>query len=190
MVCHNGDIQRAIVNSKQTVFNESEWVKITNNQKFTINDWAANTQYSASDIVVYNNKLYRANENNNDSNFIENKWTALSSANSSANASVNVWMSNTEYDVGNIVAYNDGIYIAKVQSNDSTFDENKWKRINEQSIKNVSFDWKKNNAYIVGDIVVYKNEIYRNIANAINDDSFIASKYQKLTNTQDATLKD
>lgn len=125
LVYYDGAIQRAIVNSKQTVFNESEWVKITNNHNFTINDWSANTQYFISDIVVYNNKLYRANGNNNDSNFIESKWTLLSSTNSSANASINVWMSNTEYDVGNIVAYNDGIYIAKVQSNDSTFDENK-----------------------------------------------------------------
>ena len=164
----------------------SDWQKITNTQKPTIEAWASNTDYSVDEVVIYNNKIYKCNKahtsttdfgadkliywNSLNDNPIINDWASgttyevgsmviISNANN-----ISEWTTNTSYNANDEVIYNGYIYTCKTQNTDAEFTEANWE-IKEP---------------------VY-NRIYRCIKNT-NSKNFNESEWQLLNGDSKATI--
>ena len=126
----------------------SDWQKITNTQKPTIEAWTSNTDYSVNEVVIYNNKIYKCNKahtsttdfgadkliywNSLNDNPIINDWASgttyevgsiviISNANN-----ISEWATNTSYNANDEVIYNGYIYMCKTANTDATFTESNW----------------------------------------------------------------
>ena len=126
----------------------TDWQKITNTQKPTIEAWTSNTDYSVNEVVIYNNKIYKCNKahtsttdfsadkliywNSLNDNPIINDWASgttyeigsmviISNANN-----ISEWTANTSYNANDEVIYNGYIYMCKTANTDATFTESNW----------------------------------------------------------------
>lgn len=126
----------------------TDWQKITNTQKPSIETWRTGTDYKKNEIVVYNEKIYKcAIDHTSGSDFSVDKpkyWESLSD-----NPIINDWISGNNYEVGTCVIksnqngivdwtaskqynvndeviYNGYIYICKTQNTDTGFTEANW----------------------------------------------------------------
>ena len=126
----------------------TDWQKITNTQKPTIEAWTPNTDYSVDEVVIYNNKIYKCNKahtsttdfgadkliywNSLNDNPIINDWASgttyevgsmviISNANN-----ISEWETNTSYNANDEVIYNGYIYMCKTANTDATFTESNW----------------------------------------------------------------
>ena len=169
----------------------SDWQKITNTQKPTIEAWTSNTDYSVDEVVTYNNKIYKCNKaHTSTTDFGADKliyWNSLIGDIENDNPIINDWASGTTYEVGSMVIisnannisewatntsynandeviYNGYIYICKTQNTDTEFTEANWE-IKEP---------------------VY-NRIYRCIKNT-NSKDFNESEWQLINGDSKATV--
>ena len=126
----------------------SDWQKITNTQKPSIETWRTGTDYSVNEVVIYNNKIYKCNKahtsttdfgadkliywNSLNDNPIINDWASgttyevgsmviISNANN-----ISEWATNTSYNVNDEVIYNGYVYMCKTANTDATFTESNW----------------------------------------------------------------
>lgn len=126
----------------------TDWQKITNTQKPTIEAWTSNIDYSVDEVVIYNNKIYKCNKahtsttdfgadkliywNSLNDNPIINDWASgttyevgsmviISNANN-----ISEWVTNTSYNANDEVIYNGYIYVCKTANTDATFTESNW----------------------------------------------------------------
>ena len=126
----------------------TDWQKITNTQKPTIEAWTSNTDYSVNEVVIYNNKIYKCNKahtsttdfgadkliywNSLNDNPIINDWASgttydvgsmviISNANN-----ISEWTTNTSYNANDEVIYDGYIYMCKTANTDATFTESNW----------------------------------------------------------------
>lgn len=166
--------------------NNTDWQKITNTQKPSIETWRTGTDYKKNEIVVYNEKIYKcAIDHTSGSDFSVDKpkyWESLSD-----NPIINDWISGNNYEVGTCViksnqngivdwtaskqynvndevVYNGYIYICKTQNTDTEFTEANWE-VKEP---------------------VY-NRIYRCIKNT-NSKNFNESEWQLINGDSKATI--
>ena len=164
----------------------TEWQKITNTQKPTIEAWTSNADYSVNEVVIYNNKIYKCNKahtsttdfgadkliywNSLNDNPIINDWASgttyevgsmiiISNANN-----ISEWTTNTSYNANDEVIYNGYIYMCKTANTDTEFTEANWE-IKEP---------------------VY-NRIYRCIKNT-NSKTFDESSWQLINGDSKATV--
>ena len=139
----NFDFRNVIIYTANT-----DWQKITNTQKPTIEAWTSNTDYSVDEVVTYNNKIYKCNKahisttdfgadkliywNSLNDNPIINDWASgttyevgsmiiISNANN-----ISEWATNTSYNANDEVIYNGYIYMCKTANTDATFTESNW----------------------------------------------------------------
>lgn len=145
---NNGTGNNFDVNSVNIYATNTDWQKITNTQKPTIEAWASNTDYSVNEVVIYNNKIYKCNKahtsttdfgadkliywNSLNDNPIINDWASGTSYEvgsmviiSNAN-NIPEWTTNTSYNANDEVIYNGYIYICKTANTDATFTESNW----------------------------------------------------------------
>lgn len=164
----------------------TDWQKITNTQKPSIETWRTGTEYKKNEIVVYNEKIYKcAIDHTSGSDFSVDKpkyWESLND-----NPIINDWISGNNYTVGTCViksnqngivdwtaskqynvndevVYNGYIYVCKTQNTDTEFTETNWE-IKEP---------------------VY-NRIYRCIKNT-NSKDFNESEWQLINGDSKATI--
>lgn len=126
----------------------TDWQKITNTQKPSIEAWTSSTDYSVNEVVIYNNKIYKCNKaHTSTTDFGADKLIYWNSLND--NPIINDWASGTTYEVGSIVIisnannipewttgtsyntndeviYNGYIYTCKTANTDATFTESNW----------------------------------------------------------------
>ena len=164
----------------------TDWQKITNTQKPSIETWRTGTDYKKNEIVVYNEKIYKcAVDHTSGTDFSVDRpkyWESLSD-----NPIINDWISGNNYEVGTCVIksnqngivdwtaskqynvndeviYDGYIYICKTQNTDTEFTESNWE-IKEP---------------------VY-NRIYRCIKNT-NSKDFNESEWQLINGDSKATV--
>lgn len=174
------------VNSVNIYATSTDWQKITNTQKPSIETWRTGTEYKKNEIVVYNEKIYKcAIDHTSSTDFSVDKpkyWESLSD-----NPTINDWISGNNYEVGTCVIksnqngivdwtaskqynvndkviYDGYIYTCKTQNTDATFTESNWE-IKEP---------------------VY-NRIYRCIKNT-NSKNFNESEWQLINGGSKATV--
>ena len=164
----------------------TDWQKITNTQKPSIETWRTGTEYKKNEIVVYNEKIYKcAVDHTSGTDFSVDRpkyWESLSD-----NPIINDWISGNNYEIGTCVIksnqngivdwtaskqynvndeviYNDYIYTCKTQNTDAEFTEANWE-VKEP---------------------VY-NRIYRCIKNT-NSKNFNESEWQLINGDSKATV--
>ena len=126
----------------------TDWQKITNTQKPTIEAWTSSTDYSVDEVVIYNNKIYKCNKahtsttdfgadkliywNSLNDNPIINDWASGTTyevgtcvIKSNQNGIVD-WTASKQYNVNDEVIYNGYIYTCKTQNTDTEFTEANW----------------------------------------------------------------
>ena len=126
----------------------TDWQKITNTQKSSVERWETNTEYKKNEIVVYNEKIYKcAIDHTSGTDFSVDKpkyWESLSEnpiindwisgnnyevgtciINSNQNRIVD-WTASKQYNVNDEVVYNGYIYTCKTQNTDTEFTESNW----------------------------------------------------------------
>ena len=126
----------------------TDWQKITNTQKPSIETWKTRTEYKKNEVVVYNEKIYKcAVDHTSGTDFSVDKpkyWESLND-----NPIINDWISGNNYEVGTCViksnqngivdwaaskqynvndevVYNGYIYTCKTQNTDTEFTETNW----------------------------------------------------------------
>lgn len=126
----------------------TDWQKITNTQKPSIEQWETGTEYKKNEIVVYNEKIYKcAKDHTSGTDFSTDKllyWESLSDnpiindwisennyevgtcvIKSNQNGIVN-WTASKQYNVNDKVVYDSYIYICKTQNTDAEFIKTNW----------------------------------------------------------------
>lgn len=126
----------------------TDWQKITNTQKLSIEQWETGTEYKKNEIVVYNEKIYKcAKDHTSGTDFSTDKllyWESLSDnpiindwisennyevgtcvIKSNQNGIVN-WTASKQYNVNDKVVYDSYIYICKTQNTDAEFIKTNW----------------------------------------------------------------
>ncbi len=183
---NNGTGNNFDVNSVNIYATSTDWQKITNTQKPSIETWKTDTEYKKNEIVVYNEKIYKcAIDHTSGSDFSIDKpkyWESLSD-----NPIINDWISGNNYEIGTCViksnqngivdwkalkqynvndevVYNGYIYTCKTQNTDTEFTETNWE-VKEP---------------------VY-NRIYRCIKNT-NSKDFNESEWQLINGDSKATI--
>ena len=169
LVAHDAKIYRCITahTSDSTQWNaveEAKWEELSP----TINEissWAVSTDYAVGQLVIHDNKLYRCNTaHTSDSSSFNTDiayWDEIGSS-----GGIEPWKTNELYTQGNMVVYNDKIYICdSSHTSTSTFDPTKWHEISSNDIDN----WQTSTAYNVGDMVVRGGQLYRCITAHTSD---------------------
>ena len=126
----------------------TDWQKITNTQKPSIEQWETGIEYKKNEIVVYNEKIYKcAKDHTSGTDFSTDKllyWESLSDnpiindwisennyevgtcvIKSNQNGIVN-WTASKQYNVNDKVVYDGYIYICKTQNTDAEFIKTNW----------------------------------------------------------------
>lgn len=118
-----------------------------------IKDWQASTKYLVGNFVIKNDVLYECITANTDATFNSEKWKAISKDAPSA------WASNKYYDEGQLVVYNNQLFMANVShASSATFDLDgvKWDLL-ESDIG----EYKANVYYPIGASVIYNNALFK-----------------------------
>lgn len=114
-------------------------------------DWDANIKYDQYQLVYYGDNIYRAlYAHTSGANFDPTKWQIVSD-------SINDWVSQGDYQVGQYVNYQRVLYKCIVDNNDTNFTPAKWQKVSGGGIDS----WITNKAYSVGDVVINANKIYQ-----------------------------
>lgn len=112
--------------------------------------------YKKDDLVVYDNKIYRALVDNNDIVFTPSHWVEVSPC-----VGIEEWASGSDYTSGTVILYNNNLYkvINDVTSATVTPDNsNDYVLLGGDSIKT----WEGSKEYSAGTIVLHQNRLYRN----------------------------
>lgn len=95
---------------------------------------------------------------------------------------ITYWSTNTNYDVGNVVLYNDEFYrCIKSNNSGSSFDSSNWKKIP----KIVVPDWKANENYSVNQLVFYDGKLYKCILAHTSSSTFTQANWTPINDTID-----
>lgn len=137
--------------------------------------------YKTNDLVVYEDKIYRALEDNNDLVFTPSKWVEVSSANTS------LWESNIYYAVGDIVIYDGQTYRCITAHTSNTFlgDIANWQSLDTNWLVN---DWGANKLYLENQVVSYGDSLWKCLAtheSASGDSPSASVLYTSSTNVID-----
>ena len=100
---------------------------------------------------------------------------------------ITYWATNTNYDVGNIVLYNDEFYKCIVTNNSgSSFDSSNWKKIPDIVLAN----WQANTAYKLNQVVVHDGKVYRCITAHTSSSTFTQANWTPINDTIDTWQTD
>lgn len=113
--------------------------------------------YKKDDLVVYEDKIYRALVVNNDLVFTPSHWVEVSPC-----VGIEEWASGSDYTYGDVIIYNNNLYkvVNDVTSATDTPDNsNDYVLLGGDSIKT----WAGSKEYSAGTIVLYQNRLYRNV---------------------------
>jgi len=170
LVAHDAKIYRCITahtsSSTWDATEEAKWEELSP----TINEistWTPSTDYAVGQLVIHNNKLYRCNTaHTSDSSSFNTDiayWDEIGSS-----GGIEPWKTNELYAQGNMVVYNDKIYICDTDhTSANSFDSTKWHEISSSDIDN----WQTSTDYVVGDMVVKDDQLYRCITQHTSDSS-------------------
>lgn len=136
--------------------------------KWKSENWSANTLYTANEVVLYDNRLFRCVSTHTsavDFATDANYWLAIGSR-------LEVWKQNVHYKVEDVIINNNKLYRCMIEhTSTTTFDGTKWNEISPAIIEL----WKTSTDYKVGDIVINNNQLYRcNTVHTSNSSSFIS----------------
>ena len=116
-----------------------------------------NKTYKKNDLVFYNEYVYKCIIPHTVSYFEANNWQKIMTEGSYLkNTKMNLYTKNVQYNVGDIVVYNDAIYECTVSHFSNEFDEYKWTLIN----KDIIHKWKRNYNYMLNDCILFDDKIY------------------------------
>ena len=112
--------------------------------------------YKYNDLVVYEDKIYRAIVDNNDIQFDKSKWVEVSPC-----VGIEEWASGSDYTSGTVILYNNNLY--KVVNDvtgaiDTPDNSNDYVLLGGDSIKT----WVGSREYSAGTVVLHQNRLYRN----------------------------
>ena len=165
----------AKIKNSSAIFNVDSWQKIgkTEPNKQQLKDWEQSSNYSANDIVVYNNNIYRAKVDISNEIFSDEKWQRIT------DNGLFAWTSNKQYYVGDIVVYNNDLYRANIDNKDNEFVNTKWDNVTYNS-RSIISTWIPNCNYVQNQIVVHDGDIYR-AKNDVNKSLFDAEDFERLS---------
>lgn len=170
-VNYNGSLYKCITANNDATFDSSKWQKVSG----SLDSWASNTDYSVGDIVINANKIYQCNTaHTSGSTFTPDatKWTEISAC----ITRIPNWEVDTDYVVGDLVAYDSKIYrCTTAHTSDSTAwdsaEEANWEELSP-TINEIS-NWTVSTDYAVGQLVIHDNKLYRcNTAHTSDSTSF------------------
>lgn len=112
--------------------------------------------YKKDDLVVYEDKIYIALEDNNDVQFDKSKWVEVSSAN------IQLWETDTYYVVGNNVIYDNQTYRCITAHTSGTFlgDISKWQVLDTNWLVK---DWAVDKLYLKDQVVSYRDGLWKSL---------------------------
>lgn len=94
-----------------------------------IGNWISGVSYPVGYFVVYNDKFYQCIEANSDEEWIETKWNPILCEGSDS-ANITEWENNKDYDVNDLVIYENTIYkCVENHTSETEFDSEKWTSI-------------------------------------------------------------
>ena len=142
--------------------------------------WAASTNYTVGDQVLYNNHIYLCKTANSDATFTASKWFNLSS-DTDTDRYKGAWVASTSYALGDQVLQNGIIYLCKTANSDATFTASNWFDLSSDADTNIyKGTWTANVSYVLGELVVHSNNIYL-CKTANSDATFTATHWYNLT---------
>lgn len=135
-------------------------------------NWAANTVYKANQLVVYNETLYRVNnDHTSGSSFDATGYDIVYS-------SIKEWVTGIDYKVGSTVIYDNKLYRCKTRHKSDT---SLYNDIRCWELIGVTIDtWVSGNSYFVGDVIEKGSALYKCIQ-ANNDTNFTPGKWQRFS---------
>lgn len=137
--------------------------------------------YKKDDLVVYEDKIYRALVANNDVEFDKSKWVEVSKS------QIPLWETSTPYVVGDIVIYDSQTYRCITAHTSGTFlgDISKWQVLDTNWLVN---DWLSNKLYLENQVVSYGSGLWKCLETheSVSEDSPANAKlYESSTNVID-----
>ena len=169
-VLYNNDIYKALKDTTGDIDDHanSDWQKITNTQKPSIETWRTGTEYKKNEIVVYNEKIYRCTIKHTSGTLFDNvekaNWEELSPTINE----ITDWKSNTSYNAKDIVINDNALYRCKTaHTSTSSFATDALTYWDKLSGANSVDVWASGKSYDVGQLVVYNNQLFRaNVSHA------------------------
>ena len=152
-------VENTIPTQTSSQYYSSPAIGISNLIPYTIDFWKPSNQYATGSIVMYNNKVFISNTNNNIFHPNQSQWVDIST--------INNFNSTVTYSKSDIVKSNNYYYISLTSSNVNTLNPPAWE-ISSRVPLSSFFKWKlveiwnPNKSYITGSYVVHNEILYNN----------------------------
>lgn len=171
----DGNIYRAIADSKDSVFDATKFERLVKNDFVQIDEWSANKDYEKDQVLTYNNLLIKSTEKHNSGAAVpQEKYKVLY-------ASIPQWERASYYPAGSVVRNTDGtLYYSVADVKDKDLSPDDWRSISSLN------DWTSGKQYFEKDVVWHDRDLYRAKKDSKNS-QFDVLKWEKIT--QNGTVK-